>query len=340
MAVKHKKTIGIDKFFLPTLRCLRAILRFLPSPITLWAMQVIAKLGVPYFKREQEIAVAQLRLALVHNKGLKLSDKDLKKLFVNNFCHMGRVVGEAFLIDRTLDDKNKISEDGKFKGEFKSIYCPNYHYLEQIKESKLGTIGLTAHVGNFELLAAYLVKVGLPLSAVGREFNYPDLNDFLVEIRKSYGLETIWRKGGTSASLILKSIRKGKAIGTLIDQDLNLENIYHPFFGLNAAYAIAPIKIAVRFKLPLFTGFVIREKDMRHRVLVDPIEYNAESETVVEEVLQIYNARLENLIAEYPEQWIWWHRRWRRRPASEGKLVHNRNNKEYVQWLSKQQSNT
>lgn len=335
MAIIFKKTKRIDKFFLPILRCLRVFLRFLPDPVSIWITRTIAFIGVYFFKREADVAIAQLRFVFVKHLKRPYSEKDLNKLFVKNFCHVGQVVGEAFLIDRTLNDRNKISDNG----EFKSIYCPNFHYLKQIRESKYGTIGLTAHVGNFELLAAYLVKIGLPLSAVGREFNYPGLNEFLVDVRKSYGLETIWRKGGTSASLILKAIRQGKAIGTLIDQDLNLENFYHPFFGLNAAYAIAPIKIAIRFRLPLFTGFVVREKDGRHRVIVEPVDYDIDSKDAVEDVLRIYNKRLENVISEYPEQWIWWHRRWRRRPESEGKLIHNRDTNEYVEWLNKQSSN-
>jgi Kdo2-lipid IVA lauroyltransferase/acyltransferase len=332
MIKSFKKTKIIDELFVPVLVGLRKVLRILPAPITLWSTKFIACVGAPFFKEERDVAVSQLRHALVKNRGLKLNDRELNKLFIKNFCHVGRVVGEAFLIDRTLADCNKISENG----EFKSIYCPNFHYLEQIRDSSKGTIGLTAHVGNFELLAAYLVKIGLPLSAVGREFNYPNLNEFLVNVRKSYGLETIWRKGGTSPSLILKAIRNGKAIGTLIDQDLNLENFYHPFFGLNAAYAIAPIKIAIRFNLPLFTGFMVREKDGRHRVLVEPVEYDINSKDAVEDVLRIYNSRLEEVITQYPEQWIWWHRRWRRRPKSEGQLIHNRNTYEYIEWLNHQ----
>ena len=52
-------------------------------------------------------------------------------------------------------------------------------------------------------------------------------------------------------------------------------------------------------------------------------------------VLEVFSARLESLVRQYPEQWYWWHRRWRRRPGIDYQSTPEllRSTAEYITWL-------
>jgi KDO2-lipid IV(A) lauroyltransferase len=154
-------------------------------------------------------------------------------------------------------------------------------------------------------------------------------------MRLDYGVELIWRDAPDSGRQIIKALKDGRVVCALLDQDSNLTNSFAPFFGIQAASPSGPIQLAIRHRVPLFTSFIVRTSPLEHRIETVEIPYDLNDQQAAQKALEVYNQRLESFILRYPDQWIWWHRRWRRRPnvnyKEQPELL--RSTEEYIKWL-------
>ncbi len=261
------------------------------------------KLAKSYLRKNPDIAPDNCRLE-------KLSTEELSK---SVFAHVAQALGESLLIPKLT----RVVEPGdppNTKPVIAHVTSSGQEYAYEVCRQGKGAIALSGHLGSIELLAAYHVRCGIPLSVVARLPNYPFLATLLQELRTNYGVETLWRDERTATRNFVKAIRRGGVVAALIDQDTKLESLYAPFFGVQAAYPTTLIKLAVRNKLPILTSFIVRTGPLQHHITTEPIEYDAEDPEVLQKVVNTFSARLEEFVCRYPEQWIWWHRRWRRRP--------------------------
>jgi KDO2-lipid IV(A) lauroyltransferase len=67
------------------------------------------------------------------------------------------------------------------------------------------------------------------------------------------------------------------------------------------------VTLAKRYNARISTAFLFRRRPGDYLVYFEPIDDHLS----VEQILQTYNQRLEQLIRLYPEQWVWFHKRWR-----------------------------
>lgn len=178
--------------------------------------------------------------------------------------------------------------------------------------------------------------MGVGVSVFRRLSNYPAINKVHEPFLEWTGSDVIWRDYPRSARKILRCLKsQRRTLAGLMDQDINLDNAFSSFFGLEAAVPVAAVKLGVKLGSPIFTAFIHRTAPMHHTVLTKQIEYSAEDPAAEEKILAEYHRRLEFWISKYPEQWVWLHRRWRRRPGVDYQVNRNalRSTKEYLAWL-------
>lgn len=275
--------------------------------------------------------------------GRLISLEEYPKFARNIYGHIGEGIAEMLIMERffepALSAKDFPNKDFS-KGPYRYISSSGDEVIDQLTANKQAAIGFSAHFGCYELLAAFLARRGLRATVIGRRPNYPLLEKMLSEARDSYGLEAIWRDSPTASRQIVQALRKGRTLCVLLDQDTNLANGFAPFFGLEAASPISPVQMAIRYKVPLFSAFISRSSRMHHHVSIEEIPYSPEDPLVERKVLETYNERLEELIRSKPEQWVWWHRRWRRRPEvnyeKSPELLPS--TEEYLRWIEEQTS--
>lgn len=185
-------------------------------------------------------------------------------------------------------------------------------HLENLSKSGRGAVLLTAHVGNWELLAAWLACKGYPLVAGVRDPNDVHVSKLLAYYRKALGVETIPKK-----SLLLKGaklLKQGKFIGILADQDGGTDGIRVSFMGKVASTVGGPAALSLLTKAPVVPIVSYRIAPYEHEILVlPPIEplYELPREEAIREMTIKFNDILEGFIRRSPEQWLWLHRRWR-----------------------------
>jgi len=114
-----------------------------------------------------------------------------------------------------------------------------------------------------------------------------------------------------------RSLRAGRAVGFLSDQGVKgLASTYVTFLGRPAKTPRGAAVFALRFNAPVFFADGIRLPNGKYRVIIEPVEVppTGDRETDVDAIVIRFTELLEKWVREFPEQYFWQHRRWRRQP--------------------------
>jgi Kdo2-lipid IVA lauroyltransferase/acyltransferase len=171
---------------------------------------------------------------------------------------------------------------------------------------------MTGHLGNWELIFDVLRIHTKPITAVYRKANNPLVDEMIAEVRLR-GVAGLAPKGPAGARIVLTDLKQGGHVVMLVDQKLS-SGIEVPFFGRPAATAPAIASFALRLDCPVFPIRVIRLGGARFKVSIEkPWRFapTDDHDADVMNAMTTINQRLESWIREYPDQWLWMHRRWR-----------------------------
>jgi Kdo2-lipid IVA lauroyltransferase/acyltransferase len=197
------------------------------------------------------------------------------------------------------------------------IRCEGYEHFEQALARGHGVLFATAHLGNWELSAFAHALLCAPMHVLVRPLDNPRIDRLIARRRALSGNHLIEKKD--SARAILKALAANQAVGILVDQNASLdEGIFVDFFGVPACAGTAFARLAARSGATVIPGFALWSEAERRYVLrfYPPLEItgNAEDDT------RRLHRQLEAVIREYPDQWLWIHRRWKTRPPGEPPL--------------------
>lgn len=178
---------------------------------------------------------------------------------------------------------------------------------------------LTAHLGNWELLAIAHRLTGFPLAVVVRPLDARALNALAERLRRKAGVELLTKRGALRA--VLSALHRARMVGVLLDQNASRrEGVFVPFFGRPASTSKSLALLATRTRTPVLPIFTCREADGGHRVTIHPpleAPETPDAERAIIELTMRCNEAIEAAVRRTPEQWLWIHRRWRTRPGAE-----------------------
>ena len=185
-------------------------------------------------------------------------------------------------------------------------------HLVKAAEAGKGAIILTGHLGNWELLAAWLCQRGYPLTAIVRDPDDPDYRTTIDEFRAHVGLKTLPKNANMKAAVDL--LRKGGFLGILSDQLGDRHGgLEVPFMGRTATTFAGAASLGILADCPIVPVFSYREAPFNHRVeIYSPIPF-PETGNRGERILELTyrcNQAIEKAIRKEPGQWLWLHRRW------------------------------
>ncbi|MGH7739153.1 MAG: lysophospholipid acyltransferase family protein [bacterium] len=190
--------------------------------------------------------------------------------------------------------------------------------LEKALTRGKGVFLVTAHLGNWELLAAALAARH-PTSAVAQKLYDPRFDRLVTDFREKHlGVSMI--KRGMALRGILEALRENRIVIVLCDQDSGKDGIFVPFFGKAAWTQSGTARIALKTGASLVPAFVIRAADGLYELRVEkeiPAAREREQEKAVRETTRRYTEVIENYARAYPDQWVWMHERWKTRPPDE-----------------------
>ncbi|GAB4457793.1 MAG: lauroyl acyltransferase [Armatimonadaceae bacterium] len=174
-----------------------------------------------------------------------------------------------------------------------------------------GVLLITAHIGNWEMLGRYIVHLGCPLTVVAREPENPDFAAFVHRVRESGGYREMYR-GSSTVREMLTLLKRNEGVGLLPDQ--NSGDLFIPFFGVPAGTVAGPASLALHTGAALLPCYCVREPDDTYRLIILPPTDTAPSDDKQADSVRIMtevNRILEDMVRQYPEQWLWIHNRWK-----------------------------
>ena len=229
----------------------------------------------------------------------------INKTAVATFENLGIVLLEILAL-RTMSQE-KIKNYIKFT---------NIDLFDKSYQNGSSTLMLSGHFGNWELLAlggGLYVKQQI-LIAVEPQRNQ-NINTDINNMRTRFGNRITSRYN--AAREIVNGIKKNYLIALLVDQSASItKDIFVDFFGRPASTYEAPASLALRFRIPVIFGVMVRQDDGTY--LVDPVTVPHDDldddKAGIEEFTRRHVKLLEKAIREHPEQWAWMHRRWKHQP--------------------------
>ncbi len=177
-------------------------------------------------------------------------------------------------------------------------------------EEKKGVIAVTAHFSAWELLPRAVKLLGVDTGVVGRSLTHPGASGVLEKLRAAPGIHVVDRDRGVGP--IIRLLRQNAAIGILIDQDTSrVQSEFADFLGVPARTPVAPAVLSKRLGVPVVTLHITRRADDTYLMRIDPPVHFTENDTV-QGFLAMLNGRIGSWIEAAPEQWVWFHDRWKR----------------------------
>lgn len=283
-------------------RCLIHVLGHLPLSIVRCIARALGAVVYASLRRERQKVMRHLTVAY----GETLALREKKRIARNVFTNLSIVCGDLmYLRYRSVARAMAlISSSAEDRGR----------YQEAVQQGK-GFIVAASHLGNWELMAAFLVNAfpyTAPVAVIGKRIYYERYNDLIIGLRERFGVRTIYRDASFKA--IVRILKQGGGIGILTDQDVDsIPGIFVDFFGKPAYTTDSIARLAALTGAPVIPCALVRE-GKRYRFLVDDIIYfdqNADRDEAIRAVTQRVSSCIEKYIRAYPDQWVWMHNRWK-----------------------------
>jgi KDO2-lipid IV(A) lauroyltransferase len=192
------------------------------------------------------------------------------------------------------------------------------HYLDDALQKGRGVLLVSGHWGSWEMLAAWLGHLGYSTTAVANRQSNLGADRFFRELREVGGLEHIYNKRGTET---LKNVLKANRILLLAsDQDARQHGVFVSFFGRPASTPRGAAVFHRRLKAPLIFGTCHVDESNTYTIRFTPVPI--QSGDSITDIVQAYTTQLEEAIRTHPEQYFWFHRRWKTKPKTPNTSKH------------------
>lgn len=279
------------------------LLQYLSAMLSIPANQRVgAFLGqVAYHLARKDRGVAAYQLGFCYPE---MDRSQHLRIARHTFRHFGTTLFETLAVNRIRKDPHRW------------IVLENEGLIHECLKEGKGLVLMFGHVGNWELYAIIYEMLGIRGMTISSSIGDDKLDRLLLSIRHSDHIKTIHRGDRSSAKEILKCFRNNQVFLFAMDQDTRVKTVYVNFFGRKAATASGAATFAQKFDAPVVSGFGARQPDGTHLYrfkLLSRSPYQGSEEEVIQ-LTQLYNDALETHIRHFPEQWVWFHRRWKNQP--------------------------
>ena len=278
------------------------LIRLLPNRAAHKLGQAMGLLYFAFARGHRRLALSNLDLAYGYEK----SFSERKRIALGSFMNMGLNLVDFCRVPSLLRN-----------GFPNSIQVEGLDNIENALSEGRGAILLTGHLGSWELMAAAAAFKGVPLAAIVASTRDPLVDRFMKEMRESYGYETLLkRKAGSD---VMSALRRNVAVGILADESPRSDGVLVDFFGQEAGATRGVAVFALRSGAPVIPAFIIRlEKPAGHKLIIEkPLELirTGDVNTDVIRNTELFQSVIERYVRQFPEQWLWMHRRWRIRDS-------------------------
>lgn len=277
----------------------------IPRRVNLFIFGLLAKVVFNYSNKQREIIISNLEMVYGRSNNPDKYYKIGKQLFV---C-----LTKTFVDYARLGNKYTLEQFSRYfdiEGE-ENLY-------KEFEKGK-GVLCLVPHTACWEFSAIMPPIMGYPSCGVSSAIKNPALNKLMIQMRESHGMENITRKH--CYERLKEELNAGKCLIIMIDQDsINIRGEFLKFFGRDAYTPLGCARLAMDTGAAVVPMFTTRNNETErytfHIRPSIPFEIKGEAYETLCYNTQLYNNAIESIIKEYPDQWIWFHERWKTTPET------------------------
>jgi KDO2-lipid IV(A) lauroyltransferase len=253
--------------------------------------------------KEQRIGREQLHAAFPEK-----SDAEIEKILGGVWDNLGRIAIEfAHLDEFCVEGFGRQTKDViTYPPESQARY-------DWIMKSGNAAIGFAAHLANWELPGIGAKLIGVKSAVLYRRPNIDAIDGVIIKLREPLMGELI--PTGLDAPVRLgRLLQEGVHVGMLADQHYT-RGVAVNFFGRPCLANPLIAMLARQIELPIYGMRVVRKPDGNSfwGEISEPVEpvRGADGRVDIKGTMQAITSVIESWIRQYPEQWLWLHRRWR-----------------------------
>ena len=252
--------------------------------------------------REQEIGRANLTAAFPEK-----SPAEIEAILAGVWDNLGRVGAEFAHLDHIWEHDPARPGDSRIEIEKRS-----YELFTQLRLDGKPALIFAGHLANWELPALAAVAHGLNAAILYRRPSIASA-DRIIQDMRAVKMGTLIPAGRDAPLKLAEALKNGLHVGMLVDQYLT-NGVEVTFFGRKTRANPMLARLLRQIECPIHGVRVIRLPGHRFRAElseeVKPVR-DATGQIDIEGTMQAVTSVIEGWIREYPDQWLWLHRRWR-----------------------------
>lgn len=252
----------------------------------------LAILAYKLIKKRREVTLDNLRRAFPEK-----SEAEIEKIAKESYKIMIKTFMMSLWMPDTCRDDNKVA-------------FHNYELFEEVKAQNKGVIIASLHMGCFEGIQKLALNNNF-YDVIKKQKN-PLLDDYMNENRKKTGIKLIYKGSGATRELV-KAI-KNKDVVCLFSDHKDDEGCSVSFFGRKTSGSTGVANLGLRYDCPVILTYIILDKNNKTNIYFDKVLELQKTDNMKKDVeinTQLLMGEYEGLIRKYPEQWMWFHRRWK-----------------------------
>ncbi|WGR92528.1 MULTISPECIES: lipid A biosynthesis lauroyl acyltransferase [unclassified Bradyrhizobium] len=253
--------------------------------------------------REDRIGRENLRAAFPEK-----SPEEIETILAGVWNNLGRLGAEFAHLDHIWDydlDHPEKPSRVEFSPRSKELF-------DQLRDDGKPALFFAAHLGNWELPALAAVAHGLDAAILFRRPNIESADRAIERIR-AVKMGTLIPAGRNAPLRLGQALQNGQHVAMLVDQYLT-NGVPVTFFGRKTTANPLLARLRRQVDCPIHGTRIIRLPNGRFRAElseeVKPV-FDASGQVDIQGTMQAVTDVVESWIREYPDQWLWLHRRWR-----------------------------
>jgi KDO2-lipid IV(A) lauroyltransferase len=295
--MSHKSKHILEYLFF---QVIGSIVRLLPLRLVHKTGFALARLAYPILKSRRNIALTNLQNAFP-----EMDESRRTEIAFRSFQSVSATFLELLWYPNFTKDGIK-----------QRVHIENIELLRKLQEKKKGIVFLTAHFGSWELATqAISVYSDARVCTIAKPQSNLFIDRVITRWRELFGLKIV--SMGVSVREILRTLQEGGIIALAADQSAPKESIAVEFFGRKVPTFQGPAIFSLKTGAPIVLGCTLRQEDGNYTmrfVHVPSDDLHGASDETILELTRRQVQMTEAIIRQYPEQWMWMHKRWKHVP--------------------------
>ena len=263
-----------------------------------WA-RWIARIGWPMMGKLRKYALRNVDLCLP-----ELPEAERTRIARESFKHNVYSFVDYLLVPRYFKAGQKSAH---FEGT-----ADDHPFFEWYKADQPG-FNMTLHLGNFDICS---FNIGQdpdhkPLMLIVKEVKPPLLNRWLTRARNCMGSEVVHADEG--GKIYLRAIQQKRKCGTVVDQNGGDFAPIETFFGVPCTWQADWTRLVMKRGVRLCYHVCVRDGDNFKFKYLEPEFHDYDKDADAMQIIRDYRDWVERIVRQYPEQYMWVHRRFKAR---------------------------